>query len=578
MNNADKYSDLHKQCYGGHSLVRSNESNELFVMKILEFYDIKVFEYIRDNRNIHIPRVYDFWEEDGQLTVIEEYISGKTLDQYVKDNPLTRMDKRKIITDILDGLEFLHGASTPIIHRDLKDTNVMVTNDGVVKIIDYDAAKTFKEGETKDTMLVGTAGSAAPEQYGFAQSDPRTDIYGVGMLMRQLFEGDKYYESIMIKATQMDPKQRYQNVKELKRAFKYDVGKDYDILRKPLIITAGVLAGSIFILWGVWFVKYSRRVDADGKVIYINPIQEVFEGLNVEEADDSPQWIEYNGQTYPYSDELLESLSNPEETTATSGGATAVIERSGGNGTVVISITPTPTRAPVRTPTPQPKDYTAILEELNSRNCVWFYSRDQMIDILSEEQHISRSEAAQVIDAQNYDWSDRAVHAAIHRNTLPSYEGSGDYISPKAMKPYLMSLGFTEAQTRAACDPFLFDGYMTYHYGNAFTRYVRQKINGHSCSRLSQLFSYLISEGFTQEFIDTMLSQNSGKRLITDEIFFGYMTDDLGYFGSSATPVPTATPTPVPTPIPTPTTVPETEPTETTEENNNDEENTNAVD
>ena len=80
--------------------------------------------------------------------------------------PLTFAERVDILAQICDGLEFLHSANPSIIHRDIKASNIMVTDDFVVKIIDYDAAKIYVTGQTKDTMMIGTQGLAAPEQYG----------------------------------------------------------------------------------------------------------------------------------------------------------------------------------------------------------------------------------------------------------------------------------------------------------------------------------------------------------------------------------------------------------------------------
>ena len=579
MDLSDKYIDIHKQTYGGHSLVKSREDDSLYVMKRMEFYEIKVFEFIRDNRNIHIPRVYDFWEEDGILTVVEEYINGKTLDKFLEANNLSRNGRKQIITDILDGLEFLHTAPVPIIHRDLKDTNVMVTNDGVVKIIDYDAAKTFKAGETKDTMLVGTAGSAAPEQYGFSQSDPRTDIYAVGMLMKQLFDGDTLYESIMIKATRMDPKQRYQTVAEMRRAFRFDVGRDFDRLRKPLIITAGALAGSIFILWGVWFIKYSRTTDEQGNIIYVNPIQQAFEQLTVDETEKDPEWIEYNGETYPYSPDLLESLENAGETTHESGtGMRAVVETPSDRRMAGLSVTPTSVPARSATNTPVPKDYSAILDDLNAnRERIFFYSRSQLIDLLITEQGADRATAESVVDAKNYDYNDRALKAASCRNWDAEY-GIIARLSPKQMESFLLSQGFTASQARKAAYNLTYDDNRT--YANHIMSHTRECINNHTYFKVSQLINHLKEEGYTQSFIDRYIHNSYYANMAREEIRLGYMIDDIGYFviptntptptraPATATPVPAATETPVPTtvpatstPTPVPTTPPETEPT-----------------
>ena len=68
------------------------------------------------------------------------------------------------MSEICDGLLFLHAAEPPIIHRDIKAENILIDRTGCVKIIDYDAAKMYHKGKNRDTVLIGTEGSAAPEQ------------------------------------------------------------------------------------------------------------------------------------------------------------------------------------------------------------------------------------------------------------------------------------------------------------------------------------------------------------------------------------------------------------------------------
>lgn len=94
----------------------------------------------------------------------------------------------------------------------------MRTDDGVVRLIDYDAAKTFDERQTRDTVLIGTRGSAAPEQYGFGKVDARTDVYGLGILMRELFPGDSRLGVVADRAAELSPRDRYQSAAELGRA------------------------------------------------------------------------------------------------------------------------------------------------------------------------------------------------------------------------------------------------------------------------------------------------------------------------------------------------------------------------
>lgn len=212
------YSELYHFDETSQGLLIDNTTRRLYLKKTLDTYDLSVYGWLKEHHSIHIPDIHSFWEEDGHLTVIEEYVQGTTLDVLMSEDRLSHTDKYRIISDICDALSFLHDAPHPIIHRDIKASNIMLTNDGVVKLIDYDAAKTFNPAKDKDTTLIGTVGSAAPEQYGFAQSDARTDIYSLGVLIREMLPDDSRLSAIVLKATRMEPDLRYQSAKELQQA------------------------------------------------------------------------------------------------------------------------------------------------------------------------------------------------------------------------------------------------------------------------------------------------------------------------------------------------------------------------
>lgn len=107
--------------------------------------------------------------------------------------------------------------SLGIIHRDIKPENVMINDNGVVKLIDFNAAKLYKSYQVNDTVMIGTTGFAAPEQFGIAQSDERTDIFSLGHSAewespsRRLYPG-KRLAHIIGKCTQIAPDKRYSNV------------------------------------------------------------------------------------------------------------------------------------------------------------------------------------------------------------------------------------------------------------------------------------------------------------------------------------------------------------------------------
>lgn len=118
----------------------------------------------------------------------------------------------------------LHNQTPPIIHRDIKPENIVISNDNVIKIIDFDISIIYKTGENLDTTLLGTKGYTSPEQFGFEQSDGRSDIYAMGVMMNVLTTGKHFKEflsnsklrNVILKCTEISPKDRYENVDKLK--------------------------------------------------------------------------------------------------------------------------------------------------------------------------------------------------------------------------------------------------------------------------------------------------------------------------------------------------------------------------
>ena len=202
----------------GKAIVRDVPTGRLFFRKKLSVYNTQVFAYLKEHKSRYVPRIESFREEGEKLIVIEEFIQGRTLDDLLGEEggPLPFQERVRILTEICDGLFFLHNARPPIIHRDLKASNVMLTEDGVVKIIDYDAAKIYISGEKKDTVLMGTHGVAAPEQYGFAASDVRTDIFALGKLIERMLPENVDAARIVAKATHIDPQKRFGSAAQIR--------------------------------------------------------------------------------------------------------------------------------------------------------------------------------------------------------------------------------------------------------------------------------------------------------------------------------------------------------------------------
>jgi hypothetical protein len=136
----------------------------------------------------NLPEVIDFFEDQGRAYLVMEFIWGESLEKRIEQtqSPLLEREVLGWAIQICEVLEYLHTRQPPIIFRDLKPSNVMVNNAGVIKLVDFGIARTYKENKVQDTIALGSENYAAPEQWGQAQTDARSDIYGLGATMYHL--------------------------------------------------------------------------------------------------------------------------------------------------------------------------------------------------------------------------------------------------------------------------------------------------------------------------------------------------------------------------------------------------------
>lgn len=186
--------------------------------------DCSAYKILRDISFANIAAVFDVSEVENEVTVLEEFVNGVTVADILLNGLYDERGVKHIVKSICDALTVIH--SYGIVHRDIKPENVMITDNGTIKLIDFDAARLFKNGQSKDTKIMGTAGYAAPEQLGLAQSDERTDIFALGVLMNVMLTGEhpskKLYKGkmtkIIEKCIQLDPQKRYATAAELKKS------------------------------------------------------------------------------------------------------------------------------------------------------------------------------------------------------------------------------------------------------------------------------------------------------------------------------------------------------------------------
>ena len=213
----EKYRELYKIEGRDQYVVVDEMTNTIYVKKELNYFYEEVFEYLKNHHNKHIPRIQEYFRVEDKLIVIEELIQGDTLESLMRYGEMDDKKALGLLKQLCEGIDYLHNAKTPIIHRDLKPSNIMIDSNGVLKIIDYDAAKYANRGQVRDTVLIGTKGYAAPEQYGFAASDEKTDIFALGKIAEEILSDKRKYKRAIEKATSMDPEKRQKDAMEFYR-------------------------------------------------------------------------------------------------------------------------------------------------------------------------------------------------------------------------------------------------------------------------------------------------------------------------------------------------------------------------
>lgn len=160
-------------------------ANEIEENKRLFFQEA---ELLRALSHPNLPLIADFFDNNGRPTMVMEFIQGQTLEDYIRDTnaPLLEQQALKYGIQVARVLHYLHTRTPPIIYRDMKPSNVMVTPEGVVKLIDFGVARTYKARKSKDTVAMGSAGYAPKEQYGKGQTDARSDVYALGATLLHL--------------------------------------------------------------------------------------------------------------------------------------------------------------------------------------------------------------------------------------------------------------------------------------------------------------------------------------------------------------------------------------------------------
>lgn len=253
-----KYEVLNSVGRGGMGVVyRARRSTDQAVLALKEMRpsDVSKPEELQEFRTLftqeaemllrldhpNIVDAFETFEWQGRPYFLMEFVNGVTLEKRLRDANAPAFEQDALVWTIQMARVFgyLHTRQPPIIFRDLKPGNVILTPDGLIKFIDFGVARQFKAGKSKDTVAIGTYGYAPPEQYGKGQTDAQSDLYTLGATLYHLLTNlgpiplrtpepgsimqhnpsvKPAVEQIVIKAMQQDRAFRFKNAQDMEAA------------------------------------------------------------------------------------------------------------------------------------------------------------------------------------------------------------------------------------------------------------------------------------------------------------------------------------------------------------------------
>lgn len=252
-------------------LVSEKGTGKLYVWKEVPCEQREIYEKIKRMAHPNLAKIKAILDGGNCLIILEEYVSGETVkNRLQEEKQFSVAEAYTIITTLLQVLKLLH--EQKIIHRDIQPGNLLISTDHVLKLLDFGIARIPKENQVQDTQILGTAGYAAPEQFGFTQSDERTDLYAVGVLFYQMLTGrmpmgnqceeEVPYCDFISKCIAIDPKNRffdaqaaYEALVVTKKAtpeYTTIMGKDFPTRFLP----AGLKSGSFGKKLGIGFLYF----------------------------------------------------------------------------------------------------------------------------------------------------------------------------------------------------------------------------------------------------------------------------------------------------------------------------------
>lgn len=283
---------LGKNAQGETLLLRQRDSETLYVAKCYaREQGAATADHLlaRDLEHPGIPKFAGVFENEQMRCVVRKYCPGVSLAQFVQENTITTAQIISYGTQLCDILTFLHHREHPIIHRDLKPQNVIINDQGEVNLIDFGIARIYDSTASNDTEYFGTQAFAPPEQYGFSQTDCRSDIFSLGVVLCWVLTRETDPEAalpkvenralakVLRRCTAFDPKNRYADADEVKRGL-LNARPEVQSRRRFLagvgigVLLTALIAGGVFLYQKLTYSPftdegYVNNMAADEKAV-----------------------------------------------------------------------------------------------------------------------------------------------------------------------------------------------------------------------------------------------------------------------------------------------------------------------
>lgn len=237
-----------------------------------------------------LPAYISEYENEEIRCIVREYAPGESLAEMAREKPFTTQQSITIIIQLCEILMYLHRQTPAIIHRDIKPQNIIVDGQGKITLIDFGISRVYDETAQEDTLSLGTRHYAAPEQYGFSQTDCRSDIFSLGVLLCWLLTGREDVQQakkdipnprlvkIIERCTAFAPKERYKNVTQVRDVLTGRTARRH--------IFSFLLAVLVVVVGGFLFTNFfSQQIQGAAEIPFKEPLIEQAVRLTLGKSD-----------------------------------------------------------------------------------------------------------------------------------------------------------------------------------------------------------------------------------------------------------------------------------------------------